>query len=117
MRIAYVCSYYPWPPSFGGVETIVRTVAIGLSRKGHEVNVVTTPFDVTTGKQVSSYGVEEKDGVTIFKLRPGEIKAGYARSIKGLREIIERIDPDIVHAHNLHPHLFQLALWKKKLRV
>jgi glycosyltransferase involved in cell wall biosynthesis len=111
-----VCSYYPWPPSFGGVETIVRTVASALAKKGHEVYVITTPFDVTTGKQVSDYGVEEKDGVTIFKLRPGKIRVGYARFIKGLREVIERIDPDIVHAHNLHPHLFQLALWKKNYR-
>ena len=116
MRIAYVCSYYPWPPSFGGVETIVRTVASALAKKGHKVYVITTPFDVTTGKQVSDYGAEEKDGVTIFKLRPGKIRVGYARFIKGLREVIERIDPDIVHAHNLHPHLFQLALWRKNHR-
>jgi glycosyltransferase involved in cell wall biosynthesis len=116
MRIAYVCSYYPWPPSFGGVETIVRTVATALAKKGHKVYVITTPFDVTTGKQISDYGVEEKDGAIIFKLRPGKIKVGYARFIKGLREVIERTDPDIVHAHNLHPHLFQLALWKKNYR-
>jgi len=116
MRIAYVCSYYPWPPSFGGVEIIVRTVASALAKKGYKVYVITTPFDVTTGKQVSDYGVEEKDGVTVFKLRPGKIRVGYARFIKGLREVIERIDPDIVHAHNLHPHLFQLAHWRKNHR-
>ncbi|MCC6055768.1 MAG: glycosyltransferase family 4 protein [Desulfurococcaceae archaeon] len=116
MRIAYVCSYYPWPPSFGGVETIVRTVATKLAEKGYEIYVVSTPFDVTTGKQVSNYGVEEKDGITIFKLRPGKIRIGYARFIKGLRKSIEKIDPDIVHAHNLHPHLFQLALWKNNFR-
>lgn len=116
MRIAIVCSYYPWPPSVGGVETIVRNVSIKLARRGHEVHVITTPFDVTTMKQVSDYGVEERNGVIIHKLKPGGIRIGYARVLKGLKEAIERIRPEIVHSHNLHPHLFQLAIWKKLLR-
>ncbi len=115
MRIAIVCPYYPWPPSFGGVETIVRNVSIKLAKRGHEVYVVTTPFDVTTMKQVSEYGVEEHDGVTIYKLKPGRIKIGYARVLKGLKETIEEIGPEVVHEHNLHPHLFQLAKWKNEL--
>jgi len=115
MRIAIVCSYYPWPPSVGGVETIVRNVSIELARRGHEVHVITTPFDVTTGKQVSDYGVEERDGITIHKLKPGKVRIGYARVLKGLKETIWRIKPEIVHSHNLHPHLLQLAEWKNKV--
>jgi glycosyltransferase involved in cell wall biosynthesis len=112
MKIAIVCSYYPWPPSVGGVETIVRNVSIELAKRGHEVYVITTPFDVTTGKQVSEYGVEEKDGVITHKLKPGSLRVGYARFLKGLKETVEEIRPEIVHEHNLHPHLFQLAKWK-----
>jgi len=112
MRIAIVCSYYPWPPSVGGVETIVRNVSTELAKRGHEVHVVTTPFDVTTGRQVSDYGVEERDGVIVHKLKPGKVKIGYARLLKGLKETIEKIKPEIVHEHNLHPHLFQLVRWK-----
>jgi len=115
MKIAIVCSYYPWPPSVGGVETIVRNVSIELAKRSHEVHVITTPFDVTTMKQVTEYGLEERDGVTIHKLKPGRLKIGYARFIKGLKENMEKIKPEIVHAHNLHPHLFQLAMWKDKL--
>ena len=115
MRIAIVCSYYPWPPSVGGVETIVRIVSTELAKRGHEVHVVTTPFSVTPNEQVADYGIEEKDGVIIHKLRPGRFKIGYARALKGLKEEIERIKPEIVHSHNLHPHLFQLAKWKNKL--
>jgi len=115
MKIAIVCSYYPWPPSVGGVETIVRDVSIELAKRGHEVHVITTPFDVTTMKQVTGYGLEERDGVTVHKLKPGRLKIGYARFIKGLKENMEEIKPEIVHAHNLHPHLFQLAMWKDKL--
>jgi len=115
MKIAIVCSYYPWPPSVGGVETIVRNVSIELAKRGHEVHVVTTPFDVTTGKRVSDFGMEERDNVIIHKLKPGKVKIGYARVLKGLKETIWRIKPEIVHSHNLHPHLFQLAEWKDKL--
>jgi len=116
MKIAIVCSYYPWPPAIGGVETIVRDVSIELAKRGHEVHVITTPFDVTTMKQVTGYGLEERDGVTIHKLKPGRLKIGYARFIKGLKENMEKIKPEIVHAHNLHPHLFQLAMWKEELK-
>ena len=116
MRIAIVCPYYPWPPSFGGVETIVRNVSTELAKRGHDVHVVTTPFDVTTGKRVSDYGVEKRDGITVYKLEPGRIRIGYARILKGLKETIEKIRPEIVHSHNLHPHLFELVKWKNKLR-
>jgi glycosyltransferase involved in cell wall biosynthesis len=116
MRIAIVAPYYPWPPSIGGVETIVRTTATELAKRGYEVHVITTPFDVVTIRQVSPYGKEEKDGVIIHKLKPGSIRIGYARLIHGLKETIIKINPDIVHEHNLHPHLFQLAKWKKELK-
>ena len=112
MKIAVVCSYYPWPPSVGGVETIVRNVSTELAKRGHEVHVVTTPFDVTTERQISDYSAEERDGVIVHKLKPGKVKIGYARILKGLKEVIKKIRPEIVHEHNLHPHLFQLAKWK-----
>ncbi len=116
MRIAIVCSYYPWPPSIGGIETIVRNVSIELAKRGHEVHVITTPFDVTTMKQVSGYGTEERDGIIIHKLKPGRLRVGYARSLKGLKETVKEIKPEILHSHNLHPHLFQLAKWKDELK-
>jgi glycosyltransferase involved in cell wall biosynthesis len=112
MRIAIVCPYYPWPPSVGGVETIVRNVSTELAEKGHDVHVVTTPFDMTTMKKITSYGVEERDGVNVYKLKSSKLRIGYARFLKGLKEVLEEIKPEIVHAHNLHPHLFQLASWK-----
>jgi glycosyltransferase involved in cell wall biosynthesis len=115
VKIAIVCSYYPWPPSVGGVETIVRNVSMELAKRGHEVHVITTPFDVTTGRQVSGFGVEEKDGVIIHKLRPGKLKVGYGRFLKGLKDIVNRTKPEVVHSHHLHPHTLQLASWKDEL--
>jgi len=116
LKVAIVCSYYPWPPSFGGVETMVRNVSTELAKRGHELHVITTPFDVTMMRQVSDYGVEERDGVTVHKLEPRKLRVGYARLLKGFKDAIHEIRPEIVHSHNLHPHLFQLAKWKDKLK-
>jgi 1,2-diacylglycerol 3-alpha-glucosyltransferase len=114
LRIAIVCSYYPWPPSFGGVETIVRNVSVELAKRGHDVHVITTPFDVTTMRQVSNYGMEIEEGVVIHKLKPGKVKVGYARFLKGLNSVISEVKPEVIHSHNLHPHLVQLTNWRNK---
>ena len=113
MRIAIVCTYYPFPPSVGGVETIVRNVAVELARRGHEVHIISSNLDVTTQKPATELGTEERGGIIAHKLKPSSFRIGYARILKGLKEIIAKIKPDIVHEHNLHPHLFQLAKWKE----
>lgn len=116
MKILIVSTYYTFPPSTGGVETIVRNTATELAKKGHEVHIVCSPLDVTTQKPMTGLGVEERDGVVVHKMKPSGFRVGYARILKGLKETIVRIRPDIVHAHNLHLHLFQLARWKNRLR-
>jgi len=113
LKIAIVCTYYPWPPSLGGVENIVRQISIELAKKKHEVNVICSPYDPTTMRQVSSYGIEKIDGITVHKLRPQILRVGYARSLKGLKDIIQKIHPEIVHSSNLHPHLFSLIKQKE----
>ena len=116
MRIAIVCTYYPFPPSVGGVETIVKNVAVELTKRGHEVHIITSNLDVTTQRPVTELGAEEREGVVVHKLKPSGFRIGYARTLCNLKETLERIRPDIVHAHNLHPHLFQLSKWKSKLK-
>ncbi|PUA31612.1 MAG: hypothetical protein B7O98_08930 [Zestosphaera tikiterensis] len=115
MRIAIACTYYPFPPSIGGVEAIARNVARELAKRGHEVHIVTSNLDVTTQRPVTDLGIEEREGVIVHKLKPSNFRVGYARTLEGLKETIAKIKPDIVHAHNLHPHLFQLTRWKKDI--
>jgi len=115
MRIAIACTYYPFPPSIGGVEAIARNVARELAKRGHEVHIVTSNLDVTTQRPVTDLGIEEREGVIVHKLKPSNFRVGYARTLEGLKETIAKIKPDIVHAHNLHPHLFQSIKWKSKL--
>ncbi|MHA1834568.1 MAG: glycosyltransferase family 4 protein [Candidatus Baldrarchaeia archaeon] len=114
MKIAIVCSYYPWPPSMGGVETEVQEVSTELAKRGHEVYVITTPLDVTTLNIVSNFGSEYINGVTVHKLRSLRLGIGHARLFRGLKRVIHEIKPEVVHSHCLHPHLFQLAKWKRK---
>lgn len=115
MRIAIVSTYYPFPPSVGGVETIVRQVAIELAKRGHEVHIVTSNLDVTTQKPVTNLGTEERERVIVHKLKAIWTGIGHARILKGLREKIQEVKPDIVHVHNLHPSLVQLVRWKEDL--
>ncbi len=114
-KIAIVCSYYPWPPSVGGIETIVRNVSVELAKRGYNIHVITTPFDVTSMCQVAEYGIEEKNGVIIHNLQVGKLKVGYARFLNGLKEVLHKVNPNVVHSHNLHPHLFQLAKWRDEM--
>jgi len=116
MKILIVSTYYPFPPSVGGVETIVRNVSIELAKRGHEAHIACSPLDVTAQKPVTSLGDEKREGVIVHKLEPSGFKVGYARILKRLKDTIMEIKPDIVHAHNLHPHIFQLVRWKKRFR-
>jgi len=115
MRIAIVCTYYPYPPSAGGVETLVRRVAEELAERGHEVYIVSSTYDVSSQKPVVSSGIERRGKITVYKLESFSTGIGYARVLKGLWRVIERIRPDVVHVHNLHPSLFQLAIRKKHI--
>lgn len=114
LKIAIVSSYYSWPPSSGGVETVVKQTAIELALRGHEVHVVSSSLAATTRKEASQAGIEQRDGVILHKLQPGRLRLSHAQSIKGLKQTIEKIKPDIVHSHNLHPHLFQLIGMKSQ---
>jgi glycosyltransferase involved in cell wall biosynthesis len=54
-------------------------------------------------------------GVVIHRLNPSSLKIGYSTLMEGLKGTVEEIRPDIVHSHNLHPHLFQLIGWKQEM--
>ena len=109
-------TYYPFPPSIGGVETIVRNVALELANRGHEVHIITSNLDVTTQHPVINLGIDRNYNVVIHKLKPSSYRIGYARNLKNLKETVKNINPDIIHSHNIHPHLFRLAKLKKELK-
>ncbi len=112
MRIVHITPFYK--PSIGGVEEIVHNTVKELVKRGHEVHVVSVNYD-NRWKEVAKPGTVVEEGVIVHRLRPSFIKIGYATLMHDLKEVLFEIKPDIVHSHNLHPHLFQAIAWKSKL--
>jgi glycosyltransferase involved in cell wall biosynthesis len=105
MRILLIADFYP--PVIGGLERYVQMLARELVRRGHRVAVATLAQDG------SPQCKEENDGVRVYRLR------GWSRALApfyespqrrfhptvpdpavvvGLRRILARERPDVVHA-------------------
>jgi glycosyltransferase involved in cell wall biosynthesis len=112
LRIAIVTPFYP--PSIGGVETIAKDTAEELAKRGHDVSVITTTYDNRWVK-ITEQGVFFTNNVKVYRLNPSWLKIGYATIINGLKDKLVEIKPEIVHCHDLHPHLFQVIKWKDEL--
>jgi len=113
MRITIISPFYK--PSIGGVEYIVYHTARELARCGYQVHVVATICD-NKWKKIAEPGTTIEEEVVVHRLEQSFIKIGYATIMKGLKETLRKIRPDIVHCHNLHPHLFQAMKWKDELK-
>lgn len=103
MKIIIISPFYF--PSMGGVEAIVKQTADELARRKNKVAVITTNYSNSWVK-LSEPNVSEENGVTVHRLKP-RIKLGFASFMDHLTDVILKEKPDIVHCHNLHPHLFQ----------
>ncbi len=107
MKVLLLSQFYP--PIIGGEERHVRTLAIELTRRGHDVSVGTLVVPGT------SEGTTVEDGVTIHRLRSltSRLAGLYAEQSRphlpplpdpvlsrGLAALVKRLDPEVVHAHN-----------------
>lgn len=118
MRILMLAQFYP--PVIGGEERHVRNLSIVLAARGHTVTVATLRHEDTP-----EFSYEE--GVRIYRLGASMQRVGRLFSEKerphappfpdpevflGLRRVIQREKPDIVHAHNWIVHSFlPLKAW------
>jgi glycosyltransferase involved in cell wall biosynthesis len=98
MKLCYVTSRYR--PHTGGVETHVAELATRFADRGHEVTVVAADRGTRVdGRRLPAR--ERIDGVRIRRVRalaPG----GAIHVAPGVLRAIERINPDLIHAHNYH---------------
>ena len=106
MRVLMVTDFYY--PFLGGVEQHVRTLSHALHERGHQVSVAT----------LWSEGLAEEEddaGVQVYRLSSGtqrlkflhkEPKRPWAAPFPdpeimvGLRRILRRLQPDVVHGHD-----------------
>ena len=111
MRILMLSELYR--PYIGGSEEYARNLAHGLHARGHEVSVATIgPPDRPQ--------LEDDGGVRVHRLagtiqraqslmpsgRPYAPPLPDPLLVRGLRQVIRREQPDIVHAHNWLVHSF-----------
>jgi glycosyltransferase involved in cell wall biosynthesis len=94
MRIAFVTSGYP--PDLGGVETVVREVAVRTARAGHAVEVF-APADSGSPSRV-----ESRDGVLVHRFSAARNPSVPVLASLLIELVRRRNDFDIVHAHNYH---------------
>lgn len=105
MKILFLSDDFP-PQSFGGAGFSTFYLARGLHRAGNQV------FVATTCRKKSEEGVVDYEGLKVFKIFADYHQRWRAylslynpQTVGKVRKLIEEINPDIVHAHNIHYYL------------
>jgi glycosyltransferase involved in cell wall biosynthesis len=111
MRILMLTQSYP--PVVGGIERLVEDLSAELARRGHQVGVATLRQPV--GEPAAFDGVEIHTlGSSIYRvpalrLDPERHHAPPApdpETVRDLRRLVRREQPDVVHAHNWLVHSY-----------
>jgi len=94
------------PESHGGAEVVTWNIAKTLAQIGEEV------FIVTTTREKKSEGFKERKGVKIYTIYSAYHNRWRAYLslrnppvTKQVKEILNLLKPDVVHAHNIHNYL------------
>jgi glycosyltransferase involved in cell wall biosynthesis len=106
MRILMISDFYS--PFIGGVEVLVRGVSRELTARGHSVAVATLA-------RLGSSAREHDDGVVVYRIRTTSQRVGRLfttparpwappmpdpEAVLGLRSVLQRVRPDVVHGHD-----------------
>ena len=105
MKILILSDDFP-PQSFGGAGFSTSYLAQGLQKSGHEIFVITACQE-KSGKKNFNY-----QGLKIFRIFADYHERWRAylslynpQTVGKVRKLIEEINPDIVHANNIHRYL------------
>lgn len=106
MRILMICDFYP--PFVGGVEILVSSLARELVRRGHDVSVATlaaeglAPVEDDAGVRVHRIASTTQRAERLFatSARPWAPPAPDPGAVAGLRRVLARERPDVVHGHD-----------------
>jgi glycosyltransferase involved in cell wall biosynthesis len=105
MKILFLSDTFP-PLGAGGADTVAFNLAKGLKGQGHEIFVISTKQE----KEVPS--ITEFEGLKIFRIyvKYHERWRAYLsicnpKISAEIKKIICEIEPDVVHAHNIHQYL------------
>jgi rhamnosyl/mannosyltransferase len=111
MRILHVAKFYP--PAFGGMETVVASMAEGVAALGHEVVVLAHAADGDTRPLHPAPGVTVLRAPYRFALGTLAFSPAYARLYREWRGWA-----DAVHVHTPFPIAdLLIALWPPKAPI
>jgi glycosyltransferase involved in cell wall biosynthesis len=87
--------HFAAPARFGGLESVLRQLAVGSSRRGHEVAValILSPGDVSHPLVAEL----RAQGVSVVAVHVGD--RNYLGERAQVRALCRRVRPDIVHTH------------------
>ncbi len=105
MKILILSDDFP-PQASGGASRVAFDLAIGLQRAGHQI------FVITTCRKKNDIGTIDCEGLKIFKIYANYHERWRAylslynpQTVGRVAKLMKDINPDVVHAHNIHYYL------------
>lgn len=97
------------PGVVGGTESVVRGLAVGLSRQGHGSHVIgivdPTPDEHPFLRELADVGVTVHD----LRISP----RGYLEERRRVRELLVGLRPDVVHVHGYRPEFIDAPVARR----
>jgi len=119
MRILFLQDDFP-PQSFGGAGISTYELALGIKKAGHEV------FVITTCRNKSEAGELDYHGLKVYKIQSDYpkrwrwyVSLNNRSVVRQVEKLLEKIQPDVVHANNIHFYLsyYCLKIAKRYARI
>ncbi len=105
MKILILSDDFP-PRAVGGAGVIAFNMAQGFSKRGYDVHVLSAVKNRMEEKQDNYAGLKIYNIYSNYHERWRAYLSLYnPMTAKKVRDIIERINPDVVFAHNIHFHI------------
>jgi len=105
MKIVILSDDFP-PKALGGAGLVSYMQAKELANRGHEVSVITTFQDVEKDEKI------ELDGMVVYRIHTNYnmffrayVSLLNPRTVFKVKNILRKINPDVVHSHNIHQFL------------
>lgn len=105
LKILILSDGFP-PQGLGGAEMIASNLAERFNKNGHQVSVI------TTCREKKDEGAVDYHGFKIFRIYANYHERWRAylslynpQTASRVKELIRKINPDVVHAHNVHYYL------------
>lgn len=114
MHICMLTDYF-LPHMLGGTEKVVYELSRQLIQKGCQVTVVTLNTDRVEGHSlIEGMNIYRLPAISVTKLLGAQLTLSPVALFR-VHRIVERVRPDIVHAHNLYFQLTMVAPFVKRL--